>query len=245
MVTELTEDMPAGISSLALETNGRRTHYLKAGSGRPIVLLHGGASDSRDWLGTMAALSRRFTFYAPDLPGFGKNDRDEAGYYLSDFIEFIEEFINTLHLDNPDIVGHSFGGRIGAGVALLERVKIRRLVLIDCAGFGRVTRFGSSLMTVFWALRRVLRRPQPYPRFLTKDGEDTSWLFMDALPALKKPTLIMWKRHDPYFPVSQAQRAVKLIAGARLEVLPGFGHAPSQQNSEAFNRLLLDFLNGD
>ena len=100
-------------------------------------------------------------------------------------------------------------------------------------------------MTVFWALRRVSRRPQPYPRFLVKDGEDTNWLFMEALPALKTPTLIVWKRHDPYFPVSQAQRAVSLIAGARLEVLPGFGHAPNQQNSEAFNRLLLDFLNRD
>jgi len=42
--------------------------------------------------------------------------------------------------------------------------------------------------------------------------------------------------------VSLARRAVKLIPGARLEVLPGYGHAPHGQNSEAFNRLLLDFL---
>jgi pimeloyl-ACP methyl ester carboxylesterase len=58
-------------------------------------------------------------------------------------------------------------------------------------------------------------------------------------------TLFIWKRYDPYFPVSQARRAAKLIPGARMEVLPGYGHAPNKQNSEAFNRLLLDFLSRD
>ncbi|MGD0795645.1 MAG: alpha/beta fold hydrolase [Dehalococcoidales bacterium] len=245
MLAKLTEDTTAGITSLELEINGRRAHYLKAGSGPPVVLLHGGASDSRDWLGAMVALSQHFTCYAPDLIGFGRNERDEAGYYLSDFIEFIEDFIIALRLDNPDIIGHSFGGRVGAGIALRGRVKTRKLVLVDSSGLGKVTRFGSSLMTVFWTLRQLFHRPQPYPRFLVKEGEDTRWLCVDALPALKNPTLIMWKRHDPYFPVSQAHRAANLIAGARLEILPGFGHAPSKQNIEAFNRLLLDFLNED
>jgi pimeloyl-ACP methyl ester carboxylesterase len=245
VAVKTTEDGVSGISSLELKVQGRRAHYLKAGSGPPVVLLHGGASDSRDWLMTMAALAHRFTFYAPDLLGFGQNDRDEAGYYLTDFIEFIEEFIIALGLDNPDIAGHSFGGRVGAGVAIRERVKIGKLVLIDTAGFGKVTRFGSFLMTVFWALRRLSHQPQPYPRFLTREDEDTSWLCVNELPALRTPVLLIWKRHDPYFPVSLARRAEKLIPGVRLEVLPGFGHAPNKQNIEAFNRLLLDFLGRD
>lgn len=245
MAVKVTEDIAAGIASLKLEVDGHRTHYLKAGSGPPVVLLHGGASDSRDWLQTIAALAHRFTCYAPDLIGFGQNDRDERGYYLPDFIESIEDFIITLGLDNPDIVGHSFGGRVGTGVALRDRVRIRKLVLVDASGLGKVTGFGSLLMTVFWALRRILRRPQPYPRFLAREGEDTHWLCADALPALKTPTLLIWKRYDPYLPVSLARQAVKLIAGARLEILPGFGHAPNKQDSEAFTRLLLDFLSQD
>jgi pimeloyl-ACP methyl ester carboxylesterase len=182
------------------------------------------------------------TFYAPDLPGFGKNERNEAGYYLSDFIEFVEEFVKALGLDNPDIVGHSFGARVGAGVATRGKVKVRRLVLVDAAGFGKVTRFGSSLMTVFWALRQVVRRPQPYPKFLSKEGEDIYWLCLEDLPSLKTPTLLIWKQHDPYMPISLAHKALKLIPGATLEIIPGYGHAPNKQNSEAFNRLLLDFL---
>ena len=80
------------VKSLVLDVDGRRTHYLKAGTGPPVVLLHGGASDSRDWLKTMMALSGCFSLYAPDLPGYGKNDRNEKGYYLNDFIESVEDF---------------------------------------------------------------------------------------------------------------------------------------------------------
>jgi pimeloyl-ACP methyl ester carboxylesterase len=225
-----------------LDVKGRRAHYLKAGDGPPVVLLHGGASDSRDWLETMAALAPVFTCYAPDLPGFGKNERDEAGYYLSDFIEYVEEFVLALGLENINVVGHSFGARVGIGVALNGRVKVRKLVLADAVGLGRITLFGSLLMTVFWALRQVFRVPQPYPRFLSREGEDIYWLCRDKLPSLKIPTLLLWKRHDPYMPLSLARRVLPSIDGARLEILPGFGHAPNKQNAAEFSRRLRDFL---
>jgi pimeloyl-ACP methyl ester carboxylesterase len=242
---KVTEKAPPGIPGLELEVKGHRTYYLKAGSGPPVVLLHGGASDSRDWLGTMAALADRFTLYAPDLIGFGRSDRKDDGYYLSDFIDFTEEFIEALGMDNPDIVGHSFGGRVAAGVAVRNRVRIRRLVLVDASGLGKITGFGNALFTGFWALRKLLRQPQPFPRFLAKEGEDYNYIGEDALRSLEAATLLIWKRYDPYMPVSLARRAEKLIPTARLEVLPGYGHAPHGQNSKAFNRLLLEFLTRD
>jgi pimeloyl-ACP methyl ester carboxylesterase len=245
VAVKATEASPAGIESLHLEVKGQRAHYLKAGNGPPVVLLHGGASDSRDWFGTMAALAHRFTLYAPDLIGFGRSERNEDGYYLSDFIEFTEEFVKILGLENPDMVGHSFGGRVGAGVAVRDRIKIRRLVLVDASGLGKITGFGNALFTGFWALRKLLGRPQPFPRFLAKDGEDYNRVGDDALRRLGIATLLIWKRHDPYMPVSLARRAVQLIPGARLEVLPGFGHAPNKQNINAFTRVLLDFLSRD
>jgi pimeloyl-ACP methyl ester carboxylesterase len=231
-----------GAASLRLDVSGHRVHCLKSGGGPPVVLLHGGASDSRDWLATMAALSGRFTFYAPDIVGYGQSERRAAGYYLSDFTDFAVELVDKLEIERPAVVGHSFGARVGLGLALLHPEKLSKLVLIDAAGLGKVTRFGSALMTGFWVLRRALRRPQPYPRFLFRDGDDPEWACVEELPSLKTPTLLIWKRHDPYLPLGIARRAARLIPGVRLEVLPGYGHAPHKRDTAAFLRLLGDFL---
>ena len=233
------------MESLKLKVGDQQAHYLKAGSGPPVVLIHGGASDSRDWVGTLAALSHRYSLYAPDLLGFGLSDRTKDGYYLSDFSEFILGFMETLSLEHPVLVGHSFGGRLCLEVALRHPEKVRKLVLIDASGLGKVSRLGNSILTAFWAIRKLLRHQQPYPKFLAREGEDTSWLCVDELPNLKTPTLIVWKRHDLYFPLAIARRAEALISGAHLAVLPGYGHAPHEQNRKAFNRLLLDYLDHD
>jgi pimeloyl-ACP methyl ester carboxylesterase len=225
-----------------LDIANHRAFYRKAGTGPPVVLVHGGASDSGDWLKTMAALAGRYTLYAPDLIGYGQSGRKEEGYYLSDFSDFLLEFVEALQIENPVLVGHSFGARVCLEAALEDQERFKKLVLIDAAGFGRITWSGSWLMTLFWALRRLMRKPQPYPRFLTREGETTAWLCTDELHRLNLPTLLVWKRFDPYMPLSQGRLAEKLIPGARLVVIPGFGHAPHKKDPETFNRLLLEFL---
>lgn len=164
------------IESLRLKVGNDQAHYLKAGSGPSVVLIHGGASDSRDWVYTMAALSHRYSLYAPDLIGFGLSDRSKDGYYLSDFSEFIMGFMETLGLENPVLVGHSLGGRLCLEIALQHPEKVRKLVLVHASGLGKISRLGTVFFTAFWAIRQVLRRPQPYPKFLARDGENSHWL---------------------------------------------------------------------
>jgi pimeloyl-ACP methyl ester carboxylesterase len=238
------EKVSSGIESLWLNINDHRTHYLKAGSGPAVVLVHGGASDSRDWLETMASLAHRFSFYAPDLPGFGQTDRKDSGYYISEFSDFVLGFIDALQLERPALVGHSFGGRVCLDTALKAQEQISRLVIADSSGLGNMSLLGSSLFTFFWALRKVMFRPQPFPRFLAKEGDDYTNVHDEALRGLKIPTLIVWKRHDPYMPLKIARRAERLIPGAKLIVLPGYGHAPNKQDREHFNKILVDFLDG-
>lgn len=243
-MNEKNDHSQTGIESLGLELNGHRAFYLGAGLGPPVLLLHGGASDSRDWAGTMASLRHRFSLYAPDMPGFGRSERKESGYYFSDFTDFLLAFTEKLGLRNTALVGHSLGGRIALELARDHPERFNRLVLVDSAGFGKVSALGSALLSFFHAARKLLRTPQPSPRLLVREGEASVWTHAGALGDIKVPTLIIWKRHDLYFPLRMARQAAEAIPGASLAVLPGYGHAPHLQRNGAFSSLLLNFLGG-
>ena len=237
----------SSIESLELKIGKRQAHYLKAGSGPPVVLIHGGASDSNDWTETMTALSQSYSLYALDMLGYGLSDRDKTSYYLSEFVDFTLGFIQTLGLDSAALalVGHSLGGRICLEIALQHPEKVRRLVLIDTVGFARLARWGTFLGATAWAIREALGRRQPYPRFLKKDGEDKDWRCLDKLTTLKVPTLVIWNSRDPYYPLREAIQAKQLIPEVRFEIFPGYGHAPHVKNRDYFNNLLLSYLNHD
>jgi len=237
----------SGIESLNVKIGKRQAHYLKAGSGPPVVLIHGGASDSNDWAETMTALSQSYTLYAPDMLGYGLSDRDKTSYYLSEFVDFTIDFIQTVGLDSAALalVGHSLGGRVCLEIALQHPERVRRLVLIDTVGFARLARWGTFLGAAAWAMREALGRRQPYPRFLKKDGEDKDWRCLDKLNTLKVPTLVIWSSRDPYYPLKEALQAKKFIPEARFEIFPGYGHAPHVKNRDYFNNLLLSYLNHD
>ena len=234
--------MDNNIEGLKIEVNGYRAHYLKAGSGPAVVLIHGGASDSRDWIETMTSLGDRFSFYAPDLIGYGQSEKRESGYYLYEFGEFLAGFIETLKLDRPALVGHSLGGRFCLDVAIKHPEKVGKLVLIDTTGLGNMSIYGNALQMFFWGLRKVLRQPQPYPNFLLKKGEKFNRSYDEDLRRLTIPTLLVWKQYDPYLPASIARKAERLMPNAKLAVLEGYGHAPHQKDSEAFNKILADFM---
>ncbi len=230
--------------SLKAMVGNQQTHYLKAGSGPPVVFLHGGASDSRDWFVTMSNLPPAYSLYAPDLIGFGQNSVKNGGYYLSDLVDFTFEYIKVMHLDQTVLVGHSLGGRVCLDIALRHPEIVKKLVLIDTVGFGKLARWGLFLGAAAWSIRGLLGMKQPYPRFLRKKDEDRDWLCLESLPNLKVPTLIVWNRRDPYYSVDGAIKAKELIPDSRLEVFPSRGHSPHLQNSELFNGLLLNYLNG-
>lgn len=233
-----------GIESREMVYRDHLVHYLAAGTGPPVIFLHGGASDCTDWIPAMFALSGKFTMYAPDLPGFGRSQRNGTGYYLTDFIEFLEEFIRTQGLEKAALVGHSFGGRVCLGVALEHPEMVDRLVLVDAAGMGKTSLLGLVLVTFFDRVRKLLRKPLPNPTFLSRDGDDPDWACVEDLPNVKVPALIIWHRLDPYLSVANARRAVKMMPDAVLEVMPGYGHAPHRAHAETFYRLLVDFVNG-
>lgn len=207
-----------------------------------MILVHGGASDARDWIDVMNSLGDRFSFYAPDMIGYGQSEKRESGYYLHEFGDFLAGFIEKLKLDRPALVGHSLGGRFCLDVAIKHPEKVSKLVLIDTTGLGKMSTFGNILQLFFWGMRKALRRPQPYPNFIMKPGENFHRSYDEDLRQLKIPTLLVWKKYDPYLPSSLAHKAKGLMPNAKIAMMEGYGHAPHQKDSDAFNKILVEFL---
>lgn len=110
-----------------------RTFYLKAGSGPPVVLVHGGspgACSLINWKLNIEALAAAgFTVYAFDQPGFGYTDHPKD-YSLDYRVTHAREFINSLNLDRFHLIGNSMGAYITARIALADQ-RVGRLVLVS------------------------------------------------------------------------------------------------------------------
>ncbi|MDX1535501.1 MAG: alpha/beta hydrolase [Candidatus Spechtbacterales bacterium] len=120
------------------EVAGKRVCYTKTGRGDPMILLHGLGNSLLQWEDILCDLSNNFTVYALDFPGFGKSDPAEKYEINTSYIPlFMRDFIEVLNIENPIIVGGSFGGLIALHYTLRYPSKVRKLVLMDSAGLGR------------------------------------------------------------------------------------------------------------
>ncbi len=111
--------------------------YLAAGSGFPVVLVHGLGSSAASWRSNIGPLSERFHVYAVELPGHGLSTPYNGKYSLSYGAQFIGGFLDALNLKAAGIIGSSLGGMLALKTALDFPEKVKRLVLIGSAGLGR------------------------------------------------------------------------------------------------------------
>ncbi|GHA45448.1 putative hydrolase [Streptomyces tauricus] len=127
---------PHGIHERQTQTEGRTTVYLEAGTGPDLLLLHGDASGSFDWIAVIPQLAATHHVIALDMPGFGRTpplDEHTPARYTA----FVEAFVTAIGLKDYSVIGHSFGGMIAIHLALVEENHINRLVLVAPGGLGR------------------------------------------------------------------------------------------------------------
>jgi pimeloyl-ACP methyl ester carboxylesterase len=118
--------------------NGFRMHYVIAGSGYPLVLLHGWPQSSYEWRKIIPALADRFTVIAPDLRGLGDSDRPITGYDKRTLASDVYALARSLGFSKIGLTGHDWGGVVAYYLAYDHPELVERLMILDSIpGLGR------------------------------------------------------------------------------------------------------------
>src|SRR5580704_11736914 len=121
----------AAIASQSAEVGGVKLHYLKAGHGPAVILLHGYTQTSRMWRPIMPLLAEKFTVIAPDLPGIGDSEIPKAGLDMKSAAISIHGLVKSLGIEKARVVGHDIGLMVAYGYAAQFPVETEKLVVMD------------------------------------------------------------------------------------------------------------------
>ncbi len=135
---------PRPIPVEALHTDGQfvtvddlRIHYRTAGSGPPLILIHGIGASLFAWRLVFDRFAQNYTVYALDLKGHGLSDKPSSGDYSPfGMADLVAHFMDALGIDRANIIGLSMGGAVGAALAIRHPARVERLVLISAAGYA-------------------------------------------------------------------------------------------------------------
>lgn len=177
--------------SLIVESGAGRMHGITAGSGRPVLLLHGASGGAANWFRVLGPLAARYGVMAPDLPGFGLS---EGGVPDSGVTEWaagrVMAWLDAVGWSVGPVVGTSFGSHVALRLVQRHPERFSRLVLINSTGLGRDAPI-LVRVAALPGLRRALLAPSRrgaawvFRRFLTTDrstlSEDETQALLDYL----------------------------------------------------------------
>lgn len=119
------------IASRTVQIDGAKLHYMTAGHGTPLILLHGYAETSLMWKPIIPQLAQRFTVIAPDLPGIGDSDIPKAGLDMKSAAIRIHDLARSLGVQKAEVVGHDIGLMVAYAYAAQFPSEVTKLVLMD------------------------------------------------------------------------------------------------------------------
>lgn len=239
-------------------------NYDIIGSGNPIILLHGWGTNYNTFKNLSNLLKNYFEVFLIDLPGFGKSGEPPHIYNLDNYLHFLNTFIEELQIENPIILGHSFGGRIAIKYSAISK-NISKLILVDSAGIKHKKKIGTrlSILKYKW-LKFYYRKTKNITKFnqLIKVSGSSDYIsssnimkgtmtkvinenLKSQLSKIKVETLIIWGKDDQATPYSDAILMKNKIKNSGLVTFENVGHFPYLERKNQFNRVIASFLGVD
>jgi pimeloyl-ACP methyl ester carboxylesterase len=140
----------------SVELHGHQAIYRTAGSGPPVVLIHGMVNSSRHWRDVALRLADRYTVIAPDLIGHGDSATPRGDYSLGAHAAAIRDLLTAIGIESATVVGHSLGGGVAMQYFWQFPHRVERLALVSSGGLGREVSpllRGAALPGAAFALR--------------------------------------------------------------------------------------------
>ena len=154
----MTPPEPVPVASRQVLAGGARCHFLEAGEGPPLLLLHGTAIDSAtlSYGPAMPTLGQRHRVLALDWPGYGRSERPSVNLTMDGYVELLVAFMVTQRVERAHVAGFSMGGAVALGLALHAPERVATLTMIGSYGLD------ASLpvpLLPYLAMRAPLLRP--------------------------------------------------------------------------------------
>lgn len=148
--------------------NGIDTFYLDAGSGPPVIVLHGLGASNASMLPTLWALAENHRVVAPDLPGFGDSGKPHASYDPAFYARWLASLMDAMGISEACIVGNSMGGRIAIEMGLTFPRRVSKLALLAPSMAFR--RFRQAVPIVRFLSPEMGALPLPFLRSHSHHG---------------------------------------------------------------------------
>ena len=197
------------------EVNGARLYYEEHGEGFPLVLSHGGWTDTNHWLPNVGPLSRRWRVVLWDRRGSGRSRDGGEGHTWQLWRDDLRGVLDHLGIESAYAGGCSYGALLALELAL-EWPRLVRALILESGSPDGIAAGGPDAM-YFPARAEELHR-------------------------VTAPALIVQGEYDPFWPPPVAERMQRGIAGSELVVVAGAAHVPHLDDAALFNRTVEEFL---
>lgn len=224
--------------------------------GTPIIYLHGWGQNIEMMEPIAKPFAKDHRLIILDLPGFGKSEEPKYAWTLDDFVEMLHSLLNELKIENPNLIGHSFGGKISLLYA--SKYNVNKLILLSSPYKIKLKK--TSLKV------RILKKAKNIPglgniaekmkkHLGSTDYKNASPIMRDILvkhvnndltesaKKIKCPTFIIWGSNDDAVPVEDAYDLEKLIPNCGLTVYPGCSHYAYLERLTQTNAIIKSFIN--
>lgn len=245
--------MPAATASGMAEVNGIRMYYATYGTGKPVLLIHGGLGHADIWAAQVADLMTDHMVIVADSRGHGRSTRSEAPFGYDLMAEDYLALLDHLKIDKVDLVGWSDGGIIGLDIAMSHPERLSHLfaqaanittdgvdpeVATDAVFGDYITRMGADYA-------RLSPTPDQFDAFVTQISamwaSEPNW--SDAeVAAITVPTAIVAGAYDEAILRAHTEKMAGLIPGAKLVILPDVSHFAMLQAPQEYTAAVRAFI---